>query len=174
VRTLFGDGVGGFTNGAALSVPGSVAALSVRDLTGDQRPDIAAISQTGSAMAAFANTGSRFDFGEPLTMPVGLNPTELVSADLDGDGRYDAVAVGGAVWAMTNDGALPALRGDCNGDHRVGAADVTALVSVHRGGMRLPVESAGLSASAGVDANGDGWIDSDDPRILLRRIFAGG
>jgi len=172
VRTLFADGAGAFTNGAALSVPGSVAALAVRDLTGDLRPDIAAVSQTAGAMVAYASTGSRFDFGTPLTVALGQNPTELVSADLDGDGRYDTTAVGGAVWAMTNDGASPAIRGDANGDDRVGAADVTALSSVHTKGTRLPVESAGPSASAGIDANGDGWIDDDDPGILLRRIFA--
>ncbi len=174
VRTLFADGEGGFSNGAALAVSGVITAIAVRDLTGDLRPDIAAISQTANGMFAYENSGSRFDFSGPLTVPLGMGPKALLTADLDADGRYDAVVVGGGVWSILNDGALPALRGDGNGDGRFSAADLTALARVFREGSRRPVEAAGPSGFPGVDANGDGWIDGDDRRILTRRIFGAG
>lgn len=171
VRLLYGDTERQFAPGPLLSVPGAVTAIAIRDLTGDLRPDVAALSQTVSGMLTYANSGSRFDFGEPVTVPLGPNLARLLTADLDGDGRYDTIAIGAAVWPVLNSGAAAALRGDANGDGRIGAADLTAFVQWHRAGRRFPVEVVRGSGGPGFDGNGDGWIDDQDWPILLMRLF---
>lgn len=170
VQVLYGGD--GFSPGPLLPAAGTIVAVRARDLTGDLRPDLAAISQTNSALFAYANLGGRGAFGQPVGVALGLNPALLATADVDADGRYDAAAVGGALWAVLNDGAASPARGDGNGDARLGAADLTALAGAARPGRRVAIEEA-ADHSAGIDANGDGWVDGGDLRVLPRLLFAG-
>jgi glucose/arabinose dehydrogenase len=56
------------------------------------------------------------------------------------------------------------IRGDCNADGSVNAADIAALGTLVAGGPRpmTTVQNSSASASWGCDANGDGMIDRSD------------
>jgi hypothetical protein len=60
------------------------------------------------------------------------------------------------------------LRGDCNGDGNVNAADIAALVQIVAGGPRpmTTVQNSSAAASWGCDANGDGIIDAQDLAVV--------
>jgi len=60
------------------------------------------------------------------------------------------------------------MRGDCNGDGQVDAADVAALGKLLASGPRpmTAAQNAPVPASWGCDVNGDGMIDSRDLAVL--------
>ena len=87
------------------------------------------------------------------------------------------VECAGPPWVITNASDLRILRGDGNGDGRRSAADAVALMrelGEQRRQTAERVTSGTVISSVGLDANGDGYVDSFDVAILLRRIFAAG
>lgn len=171
VRVQYGEGGGEFSAAATLFVPGVISAIALRDLTGDLLPEVLAVSQSTRLLVAHPNHGER-SFGSSTSVPLGANPAGLTTADLDGDGRYDVITYGGPVWAVFNDSEGAARRGDGNGDGRVGAADIVALLHwLVDNARRVPVEAARSTGAPGIDSNGDGWIDHDDLRALPPAIF---
>jgi len=64
------------------------------------------------------------------------------------------------------------IRGDCNGDGVVDAADVAALSKLLAGGPRpmTAAQNATVPASWGCDVNGDGVIDSRDLAVLAGMV----
>src|SRR3954447_2175103 len=63
--------------------------------------------------------------------------------------------------------AVP-IRGDCNGDGNVNAADIAALGKVLADGPRpmTAAQNSSIAASWGCDANGDGMIDGRDLSLV--------
>jgi glucose/arabinose dehydrogenase len=82
----------------------------------------------------------------------------------------------GTIYFVAADGLyqlIPPLRGDCNGDGRVDAADTAALAQELLDGNPEPAISAQNGAypgSWGCDVNGDGVIDSRDMTALLEIV----
>jgi glucose/arabinose dehydrogenase len=60
------------------------------------------------------------------------------------------------------------IRGDCNGDGRVNAADLAALSTLLADGPRpmTAAQNSSVTASWGCDANGDGMIDARDLAVV--------
>lgn len=91
-RVLLGDGLGGFTEGAAL-LPGvhAVGDLLLTDYDGGSL-DLLSLTNYGAGLLAFHGNGDgTFGDDERITASIGA---EVVAADLDLDGRTDLVQGG--------------------------------------------------------------------------------
>jgi hypothetical protein len=88
---FFGDGRGGFAEGATFDVGDQPSALAVLDLNGDDRLDVAVLNGglgTLTSVLADAGGGSR----PPRSFPSGADPVALAGADFDADGFLDLAA----------------------------------------------------------------------------------
>ena len=111
VRVLPGDGRGGFGSGFALAVGRDPHAVAVADLDGDGRQDLVVTSMSGPAegdqydaagASAWIYLGAARRFAAPLRIEI-PGASQVAIADLDGDGRLEAVVSGA--------GGLTVLRG---------------------------------------------------------------
>ncbi len=185
VKVLYGNGQLAFAPGAFdLHVRGVPWAVAARNLTGntfangDLMPDLLVVDQVSNAVFPYINAGASRSFQSALSVNVSRSPISVVSADFDGDGRYDAAAadnqVAGAVSVLTNIKSTPIIRGDANGDHKVSAADLVTLVRKLGAASSTRVEqvrSGSVPVSAGSDANGDGVVNYQDTLGIAARLF---
>lgn len=85
--------------------PTGVFALAADDFTLDGRPDLVILPEQGTARASaqllVGMAGGRFSWAGEPSVSVGQTATSLLTRDLDGDGRPDAVAVAEAANAVT-------------------------------------------------------------------------
>jgi len=179
VLVFFGKGDGTFALNNAPSAGNTPSALVIRDLNGDGLPDMAVANQVSNNVSIQLGraTGS-FTRGRSIT--VSRQPQKIAAADFDGDGRYDVVTGNTANTAMNvsviknSTAGVTLLRGDGNGDGRVGAADVVAARraagAVNRGRPE-DIFRVGFGLGPGVDANGDGIVTPQDTRATVTRIF---
>jgi hypothetical protein len=168
------DGTGVFDGGRSQTV-GFATAMGVRDLDADGFLDAIATDLLSGDVTVLQNTGAA-SWQPRQPMVTGERPAAVAVGDFNDDGRYDVVSTGATVARLLNETAVQPsiLRGDGNGDGRVGAADLSALTSELFDGDGRQVEGvrrAGLVAAAGADADGDGVVIRADLRALLRRIY---
>ncbi len=181
-----------------------VTAMTGRDFVGNQIVDVAVLNQTANSIKPYLGRGSNgngdgtFGLSNPQfpSDVVSRMPESMVSADFDGDGRYD-LAVGNTDPSANNVTVLlncarspgcdvlgivnlpegaPATRADGNDDGIISAGDVAALAAEAidgDGDAVEDVEEGTFAGVAGVDANGDGRVDVMDAHAIARRIFAG-
>lgn len=88
VRAFLSDGAGGF--GAPLALPdvGPVAILDTADLTGDLDPELIAADEDGLVVFRGGPGGA---FSQPFALATQHRPTDVATADFDGDGWTDVV-----------------------------------------------------------------------------------
>lgn len=72
----------------------------VRDFTDDHLPDVAVVNSGGDTLSVYVNAGER-EFIGPVDIHTGLGPTELVSADFNGDGCSDLATLNVRSWTVT-------------------------------------------------------------------------
>jgi len=134
---LLSDGKGGFSPHQLPVRTGEPWFAAIADLNGDGRPDILATHHEQSPLTVMIGdgrggfteaNGSPFDFGVSLF--------QLITADVDRDGRIDVVA--------TNGNSMRVLRGDGRGGFQPAAS-----IPVGPGAWRI----------AAADLNGDGTVD---------------
>ena len=105
-------------------------------------------------------------FPDPIPVIAGVtDPIVDVAESPTGDIFF---VTGGAIYRL-----IPPLRGDCNGDGVVDAADLTALALELRDGnpeMTVNAQNGAYPGSWGCDVNGDGVIDSRDMTALLLAV----
>lgn len=179
----YGNCTGAFTRGSqSLDSPDSPAAVAARDITGDGVPDAMVADQVDNSISAWVKRSTAndrfFTRGSTNIYVVSRRPISLVTADFDGDGRYDLASansfVAGSGSALTNLTATPVLRGDGNSDARVSAADIVSVLreAGDSDGSRIEeVTGSTYSAGRGVDANGDGLVTPQDARGVAGWIF---
>ncbi|HVN87898.1 MAG TPA: VCBS repeat-containing protein [Candidatus Binatia bacterium] len=189
-----GDGTGTFKASSACQQPtgctvgNSPSGLVARDFNGDGRPDLAVSNQVSNTVSLLtsSNTGR---LSRTAEIVISRQPKAITGADFTGGGNYD-VLTGNSSTALnlsrlTNSGGTAVLRGDGNGDGRVGAADlIAAVLEVSDGDTTRPEDVGrlgympspcvnGVCGGRGVDANGDGIVTPQDIRATAIRIFIG-
>lgn len=174
VGIALNDGSGQFLDPLLMSSGERQMSLAARDVSADSRPDLLVALQEAAVVKAFINDGS---FAAGAQAGVGQNPIATFSADFDGDGRYDVGTIndttGTIATVVRNIGGTQIARADGNGDGRVGAADLVAIVHELGEGeaKRVDTSGRGFPATAGADADGDGLISKQDARSTVQRVF---
>ena len=85
-----------FAAPVAFSAGNSPGAVRVRDLDGDGKPDIVCVNSGDNTLSILRNIGTAGSlttnsFAAQVVLATGPNPSDLVIADLDGDGKPDLV-----------------------------------------------------------------------------------
>ncbi|MGA2120135.1 MAG: VCBS repeat-containing protein [Bryobacteraceae bacterium] len=178
-----GVGDGTFVGAGALNASGY---LAVADLNNDGNLDIAVAVPGGSAVLVFPGDGTG-NFGPPVSLPVGANPSWVAIGDFNGDGKPDIACIidsSASVTVLLNQGGLSfasagsfqvgnepdgrLLIADFNHDGNLDVATVNFSGSVtvltgdgsgHLGNrVDIPI-SLNDNGGAAPDLNGDGLPD---------------
>lgn len=80
----------------AFGAGGMFVELVAGDIDQDGNDDVVAIDSAGDALVLGVSTGGAANFGFAAPLPVGVDPSDVVLADLDGDGDLDAVVCNAA------------------------------------------------------------------------------
>ncbi len=175
ITSLFNDGHGAFTIGPRRSAGTFPTEATLRDLNNDGFAEAIVNDQLNDLTTVLLNNGTG-SLGTTMPLLASVAPRGVATGDFDGDGRYDVFTVGRTVCRLRNatENARAVRRGDGNGDQRVSAADVVALLRELRDGDGARADDTGRGAfhgDAGADADGDGTVDTTDLRALLRRLM---
>ena len=145
VALLLGNGSGGFTlqsPAAPIGAGTSPRAVAVADVNLDGRPDAVVANYTTGTLAVLLGNGSGgLALQTPAPSTGGTNPTSLVMADVNGDGKPDALTTN------SNGGNLGVLLGN-------GSGGFTYQSSSPATGGSIPY------AVAVADVNADGKLDA--------------
>lgn len=158
VQIFLGDGSGGFTPyGTTFSVGSGVSALGIvtADFNGDGKPDLAVVTNTGSASASVAvllNHGStsgnpNFSAAAIYNLPASELATEITAANL-GNGHIDLVVP--STNTSTQNGSVNVFLGSANGVFTAG----TEFQLAGNGSTYHDPYYAAVG-----DLNGDGKVD---------------
>ncbi len=152
VSVLFGNGIGGFTQGPILPAGITPTSLAIGDATADGIADIVVAGYGTGAIYIYPGSGAG-TFGAPISLPGGGAPLAVKVADLNKDPWPDLAVVGygtGEALVYSGNGA--------------GSFDPRVEYTVGRGPYSVSVK----------DLNGDSWPDltlanylSDDISVLL-------
>ncbi|MGD8897127.1 MAG: VCBS repeat-containing protein, partial [Acidobacteriota bacterium] len=111
---LVGDGAGGFAAPAEFPVRARPSEIAVLDADADGRPDLAVpCRDADSVVVLLARPPVPPLFTEAAKVGVGVDPTDIVTADLDRDGDLDLAA------ANSTDGTVSVLQNDSLGGFSV-------------------------------------------------------
>ncbi|HXS78019.1 MAG TPA: FG-GAP-like repeat-containing protein [Terracidiphilus sp.] len=140
VSILLGNGDGTFKTAQTFVTEPSTTAYAavVGDFNGDGNPDLAITNAQGTGSVSILLGNGDGTFQAQTSYPTGMNPSTLQSADVNGDGDADLIAIN------KDDNSVSLLLG--NGDGTFQAQDVYATGSA----------PTGLAVA---DMNGDGVID---------------
>jgi len=132
------DGTGTFGAPAVHTVGDEPTQLELRDLTGDQKPEILVMNYFGGSVSVLRNNGAGA-FEDPLEFPtIGGPGPYMACADLDADGDIDVATTSfsdddsiGILENITGgeftQGCRALLRGDVNTDGVVSLSDIIML-----------------------------------------------
>ena len=168
---FYSPGYSGTPGSGAIDVDGAVRGLEIRDMDGNGWPDL--VATVDEDVVVVRNGGER-EYGHPEHFAVGLEPGDMVLADLDGDGRIDcATADVEARGISILHGAVARadpefLRGDTNSEDGVNLTDaITILEELFRGASTVECPDA-------ADVDDDGKVNITDVIVLLGYLFQGG
>jgi hypothetical protein len=108
-------------------------------------------------------------YAHPMPDPVAVikGETDPIIDVVEGPDGQIYFTTGMAIYKL-----IVPMRGDCNGDGAVNAADISTLGKVLAAGPRsmTSAQNAPVPASWGCDANGDGMIDGRDLSVMATMV----
>ena len=156
VSILIGDGAGNFASPVSYLGPTSASYLVVTDVNGDGKPDIAVAQGTPSLFAADDGSGSIATligngdgtFQGSQFYSVGSDATDMISADVNGDGKPDLIVTS----------SVTSFGGSAN------QVTTTFRTFLNQGNGTFAAPLSGASTTLGTsltaaDFNGDGKMD---------------
>lgn len=185
LQVLFGNGDGSFASASVTPFQRDVTAMALGDVNGDGRRDLAVATQAGLQTVLQTSPGV---FGAPIAGPTGFL-SKVAVADLNGDGRVEAVAGWGdsvLVFSADTSGRWQApttyplgsrditgiALGDVNGDSRVDAVVVSQDNTVGLSRVRILLGSGSgtlqltTTFDTGAYAAGVALVDTNNDRRL--------
>lgn len=143
VRVYRGLGSMNFAQPVVLSVTNSLEELTAGDLTGDRKPEIAAVSSGANLLTVYHNTSSpgALSFSGGVGLATGVFPSAVAVGDLNHDGAIDIVV------SNATSNTISYFRNTSSG----GGLSLQSKVDVPTGGG-----PAGISIG---EMNGDGKLD---------------
>ncbi|MBT8485284.1 MAG: hypothetical protein KJO43_06875 [Phycisphaerae bacterium] len=155
VLILAGDGAGGFVEFAMLGGVETPIAVDPEDLEGDKDLDLVVGGLGGDVAGVFFQIPG--GFSEVVLIPVGVDPADVTTGDVDGDGDADILTADRAGVATLGGGSTVSVI--------INNGDGTFMPSV-----QIPVGADARSIKA-VDLDDDGDADievvADDPEAGL-------
>jgi hypothetical protein len=150
VSVLVNDGHGGFSQAFELPVGGEPRSITVADLDGDGDLDIAIVAQTAGGRAVQVIRNDTQSVGDLVFAPVsdrtaGPEPTIVLSADLNNDGRVDLLTINPSGPRSLDDGQVtvllsksrPRCKADFTRDGVVNHTDLDAFLAAWFQDLRL-------------------------------------
>jgi FG-GAP-like repeat/Cep192 domain 4 len=198
VSVLLGNGDGTFQAAVTYSAGGPALSVTVGDLNGDGKPDVAVLSCGGCGSFSPGQVEVLLNNGDGTLQTVvvynsgGTFPTSMTLADVDGDGKLDALVAdnispdghgsgGFGVMLGNGDGTFQSsavqygLSGDDDsGTNNVAIADLTddGKLDVVLGD-REGIGCSGNSSMAVLPGNGDGTFQPEISFCAVGSIFQG-
>lgn len=107
-----GDATGGFHTGTTYDAGASVSHFQVRDVNGDDRPDVITTSATAGTVSVLLGLGDG-SLSESVQYSVADQPRSLTLGDVNGDGHLDVVTAHGSdtLTLLLGDGTGQFARG---------------------------------------------------------------
>jgi hypothetical protein len=101
--TWFGNGDGTFRLGPTQPLQGYLNSFTAADFNGDSIPDVAVGYQQGSAAPSLAILlgDGQGHFNQAASYDAGVNPTQIVGADINHDGRPDLVVSSAVAFSQS-------------------------------------------------------------------------
>ena len=148
VSVLLNDGAGGFEAKVDYPTGHSPVDVTIGDLNGDGKPDLATANLSSSSASVLLNRGNG-SFRVKRDYATGVRPTSVAIADLNGDGKPDvAIANSDQVSAVS----VLANRGDgsfeAKVDHRTGRFPQQVAIDDLDGDGRLDLATANLAVAS--------------------------
>ena len=167
----------------------AITGLIAADFDGDLKPDMVAILApspntflNGGALVAWSNSGTApyFDFFAPLSFGAGFlaGPTDMVGADMNGDGLLDLVIAdsinGGSIVQMTNTSSInqqipvtvtpgQTISGIDFTDSQTGSVTGVVFQDADRNGSQGVADSGQAGVTVYLDMNHNGTFDPSEP-----------
>jgi RHS repeat-associated protein len=135
------------------SAGSSCLSLSVGDLNGDGKADLAVANNQSNTVSVFRNTSTgsgSISFASKIDYPVGSGPQSVSIGDFDGDGKADLVVANyysGTISILHNTGVTGSINFATKIDYATGSGPISVVTKDLDGDGKVDIEVANFSSN---------------------------